>query len=266
MNVNKNFLQTNVDYYNADFYVAPFDDTTCKDINNWVNEKTDEMIPEILDSIPDDAVMYLINAVAFDAKWEVEFDSYATREATFTAYNNQQQKAQFMSTSDGEFISDDHAVGFYKYYADRKYAFAALMPEDMTLSEYISGLTAEGLNETLTNRTKKSFSLQMPKFSYDFDTLLNDTLIDMGMKKAFSRESAHFHSMIEDLAYISRVIHKTHIDVDEDGTKAAAATVIEVPTCCIRERLVMDKPFVYFIIDTETNIPVFMGTLSSIPE
>ncbi|MDE7098360.1 MAG: leucine-rich repeat protein [Ruminococcus sp.] len=267
VNVNKDFLQTNVDYYNADFYVAPFDDTTVTDINNWVNEKTDKMIPEILDAIPDAARMYLINAVAFDAKWEVEFDKYATREATFTTYDNQQQKAQFMSTSNGgEFISDDHAVGFYKYYADRKYAFAALMPEDMSLSEYISGLTAEGLNETLTNHQFKSFDLSMPKFSYDFDTLLNGTLIDMGMPTAFS-EYADFHSMIEDIdTCISRIIHKTHIDVDEGGTKAAAVTVVEATECCIRERLLMDKPFVYFIIDTETNIPVFMGTLSSIPE
>lgn len=267
VNVNKDFLQTNVDYYNADFYVAPFDDTTVTDINNWVNENTDKMIPEILDSIPGAARMYLINAVAFDAKWEVEFDSYATREATFTAYDNQQQKAQFMSTSSGgEFISDDHAVGFYKYYADRKYAFAALMPEDMSLSEYISGLTAEGLNETLTKREAKRFDLLMPKFSYDFDTLLNNTLIDMGMPTAF-QDNADFHSMIEDMdTCISRVIHKTHIDVDEGGTKAAAATVVEMTECCIRERLLMDKPFVYFIIDTETNIPVFMGTLSSIPE
>lgn len=73
--VNQGFLQTNADYYGADIYKAPFDNQTCKDINNWVKEKTDEMIPEILDEISVDAVMYLVNALAFEAEWQEVYEN-----------------------------------------------------------------------------------------------------------------------------------------------------------------------------------------------
>lgn len=275
INVNKNFLQTDVDYYNADFFTAPFDNTTVTDINNWVNDNTDEMIPEILDNIDSNVIMYLINAVAFDAKWETEFDEYMTVEANFTAIDGTSQQADMMTAYGGAwYMKDENAEGIYKYYKDRKYAFVAMLPdENISVNDYISGLTAEKLSGLLANPRKEYTGVQMPKFSYDFDTLLNDTLIEMGMPSAFDRARADFSNMVSELdgpTYISRVIHKTHIDVDEGGTKAAAATVVEITNDGIpmmpEKNVVFDRPFVYFIIDTETNIPIFMGTLTSIPE
>lgn len=275
LDVNKNFLQTNVDYYNADFFTAPFDDTTVTDINNWVNDKTDEMIPEVLKEIPSNAIMYLINAVAFDAKWETEFDKNMTVKAEFTAVDNTKQEVDMMRNfemSSALYMKDDNAEGIYKYYKDRKYAFVAMIPDEgVSVTDYAKSFTAESLNGLLANPHKEYASVRMPKFSYDFDTLLNNTLIEMGMPSAFDRTTADFSNMVSGLdghTYISRVIHKTHIDVDEAGTKAAAVTAVEesndsVPMMPEKE-VVFDRPFVYFIIDTETNIPVFMGTLMSI--
>lgn len=275
VNVNKNFLQTNVDYYNADFFTAPFDDTTVTDINNWVNDKTDKMIPEIIKEINNNVIMYLINAVAFDAKWETEFDKNMTVKAEFTAVDNTKQEADMMCNFDMSsalYMKDDNAEGIYKYYKDRKYAFVAMLPdENISVNDYISELTAEKLNGLLANPCKEYASIRMPKFSYDFDTLLNNTLIEMGMPSAFNNMAADFSNMVSGLdgnTYISRVIHKTHIDVDEAGTKAAAVTAVEESNDCVpmmpEKEVVFDRPFVYFIIDTETNIPVFMGTLMSI--
>lgn len=274
INVNKNFLQSTADYYGADFFTAPFDDTTVTDINNWVNDKTDEMIPQILEVIPPNAVMYLINAVAFDAKWETEFNKDMTVKADFTAIDNTTEKVDMMYSDNGAYyLKDENAQGIYKYYKDRKYAFAAMMPdENISVTDYISGLTSESLNGLLENPTKQRVGVKMPKFSYDFDTLLNNTLIEMGMPSAFESTTADFSNMVSGLdghTYISNVIHKTHIDVDEAGTKAAAATVVEMENDCVPvplEIVEFNRPFVYFIIDTETNIPVFMGTLMSIPE
>lgn len=270
LDVNKDFLQTNVDYYNADFFTAPFDDTTVTDINNWVNDKTDEMIPEVLEEIPPNAIMYLINAVAFDAKWEVEFNKDMTVKADFTAIDNKVQEVDMMYNDEecAYHLKDDNAEGIYKYYKDRKYAFVAMMPnEGVSITDYVANLKADSL---IADTAKKLVGVKMPKFSYDFNTELTETLSAMGMPSAFDRMNADFSNMVSGLdgpTYISSVIHKTHIDVDEAGTKAAAVTVVEVSNDCVPlpvEIITFDRPFVYFIIDTETNIPVFMGTLMSI--
>ncbi|MDE5569820.1 MAG: hypothetical protein K2I82_04105, partial [Ruminococcus sp.] len=272
LDVNKNFLQTNVDYYNADFFTAPFDDTTVTDINNWVNDKTDEMIPEVLNVIPPNAIMYLINAVAFDAKWEVEFNKDMTVKADFTAIDNKVQEVDMMYNDEecAYHLKDDNAEGIYKYYKDRKYAFVAMMPnEGVSITDYVANLKADSL---IADTAKKLVGVKMPKFSYDFNTELTETLSAMGMPSAFNKMTADFSNMVSGLdgpTYISSVIHKTHIDVDEAGTKAAAVTAVEMSNDCVPlpvEIITFDRPFVYFIIDTETNIPVFMGTLMSIDE
>lgn len=271
VNVNSNFLQTNVNYYQADFFKAPFDDTTVTDINNWVNDNTDEMIPEIIDELPEDAAMCLINAIAFDAKWETEFDKDMTVKADFTAIGNKTKKVDTMQSYDGAYyLEDENAKGIYKYYADRKYAFVAMLPnENISVNDYIAGLTAESFSRLLENPTKTTAGMEMPKFSYDFDTLLNNTLISMGMPTAFDEDNADFSGMMDKDNYISKVIQKTHIDIDEAGTKAAAATIVisnDSTVALVKEKVKFNRPFFYCIIDTDTNIPVFMGTLMDIPE
>lgn len=268
--VNQNFLQNCVDYYGADFFKAPFDNTSVTDINNWVNDKTDKMIPKVLDEIPNGTAMILINAIAFDAKWETEFIKDMTVKADFSAINNKKQTVDMMRSSDGGayYLKDENAHGIYKYYKDRKYAFVAMLPdENISVTDYVNNLTAESLNELLANPTKQPAGVYMPKFSYDFDTTLSNTLSSMGMPTAFDECNADFSNMTDRNTFISEVIHKTHIDVDEAGTKAAAVTVVMTTDSCepvLPEIVEFDRPFVYFIIDTETNIPVFMGTLMSI--
>lgn len=268
--VSQDFLQKNVSFYNADFFTAPFDDSTLTDINNWVNDKTNEMIPEILDEIAQNAVMYLVNAVAFEAEWETEFNEDTTVKADFTKFDGGTQTVDMMQSYDGAYyLKDDNAEGIYKYYSGRKYAFVAMLPDEgVSVNDYIAGLSAESFNGLLTDSGKEHAGVNMPKFSYDFDTELSGILSDMGMPSAFDRNAADFSNMITNLdgpTYISRVIHKTHIDVDEGGTKAAAATGVEMTNDvapAMPEHIVtFNRPFAYFIIDTETNIPVFMGTL-----
>ena len=271
--VNKGFLQTDVDYYNADFFTAPFDDTTVKDINNWVNVKTNKMIPSIIDKIDNNTIMYLINAVSFDAKWETEFDKDMTVKADFTAIDNTTQEVDMMQNQESAlYLRDENAEGIYKYYKGKRYAFVAMLPDEgISVNDYIEGMTAEKLNGLLGNSEKEIASVVIPKFSYDFDTLLNGTLSEMGMPSAFDNKTADFSNMVSGIdghTYISRVIHKTHIDVDEGGTKAAAVTAVEAAADSLpilpEKEVVFNRPFVYFIIDTETNIPIFMGTLMSI--
>ncbi len=273
--VNPDFLQTNADYYGADAYAAPFDQTTVDDINAWVDDKTDHMIPSILDELTEDNVMCLINAVTFDAKWETPFYEECVSERPFTAYDGTVQQASMMHDEVGRYLHDAHAEGFYKYYSGRKYAFAALLPEEgMTVTEYLDTLTPESLYETLSGAEYASVDIGIPKFSYDFELSLKDPLCAMGMPTAFdSRVLGKFSAMAwtpDDNLYISDVLHKTHIDVFEEGTKAAAVSgvIMDAPTCEPVEpnRVILDRPFVYCIVDTQTYLPIFMGTLMELPE
>lgn len=271
------FLQTTADYYNSEVYVAPFDDTTLEDINAWVNQKTDEMIPKIIDEISPEAIMFLINAVAFDAKWETPYEHEATRIMDFTDYNGNTQTAKMLCGIESHFIHDDHAEGFYKYYNGKKYAFAALLPEEgMTVTEYINSLTPEHFSTLFAEPEAEKVSwedmtmVRIPKFKYDYQTTLNETLQDMGMEKSFS-EYADFTKLTSvGHPSVSEVIHDTFIQLDEGGTKAAAVTaIIMKDTAAIMDapnELNFDRPFVYAIVDTETDMPVFLGTLTNIPE
>lgn len=261
------FVQATKDYYDASLYAAPFDDTTVSDINGWVKDNTDGMIDGVIDMIPESAVMYLINAVAFDAKWECAFEKMNTHDATFTAFDGSEQTAEMMSSDMDWYIEDDNAKGFCKFYKGGRYAFAALLPDEgMSLTDYVETITPEGLTETIANRQRMyNFVGQMPKFTYDYDIIMNEQLQDMGMQDAFS-DDADFSNMVEkNNVGISMVYHKAHIDVDELGTKAAAVTVVEVSETAVQDPptvLTLNRPFVYCIYDTQTDIPVFIGSLS----
>ena len=115
--VNQSFLQVNADYYGADIYKASFDGQTLKDINGWVNDKTDGMIPKVLDDIPAQAVMYLINALAFDAEWASPYSEWNVYDGKFTREDGTALDVKMMRGSDGVYIEDENATGFIKYYS-----------------------------------------------------------------------------------------------------------------------------------------------------
>ena len=271
--VNQDFLQTNADYYGADIYRAPFDDDTCKDINKWVKDNTDGMIKNILDEIPAEAVMYLINALAFDAEWQDIYFESQVREGEFTTENGEKRNVDMMYSEENKYLEDKHATGFIKYYKDRKYAFAALLPkEGTTVSEYIASLDGEHLNNLLTNAKSAFVNTSIPKFETEYDVEMSAVLSGMGMPDAFSGATADFSKLGHSTAgniFINRVLHKTFISVDERGTKAGAATVVEMTdeSAMIIEDLkqvFLDRPFVYMLIDCETNMPFFIGTMMDV--
>ena len=273
--VNKDFLQTTSDYYASEYYLADFDDPKTVDaINGWVSQHTDKMINKIMDTMNPDAVMELINAVTFDAKWEYEYtDNDVEKECKFTAANGAEQKADMLCSNEYIYLEDENAKGIMKHYQGERYAFAALLPnEDISLDDYIAQLTPEKLNKLLSEPQYESVVTRIPKFSYEYSVPLKDTLMDMGMPTAFDygTEKADFSAMndADNYIYIGSVLHKTFIQLDEKGTKAAAVTVVEiedgVAPISEQKEVILDRPFLYCIVDTETNIPMFIGTLTSV--
>jgi len=273
--VEPDFLRANAEWFNADVYLAPFDGSTLKDINEWVSENTDKMIPQILDEIPDDAVMYLINALAFDAEWQSIYKDYQVRDGVFTKEDGTKQDVGMMYATEYCYLQDANAQGFLKYYSDAKYAFAALLPnEGVTLDDYVSSLTGEGLRDLLSTPEQIRTETALPKFEAEYSILLNDVLISLGVTDAFDSGSADLSGLgysPNGNLYINRVIHKTYIAVDEKGTKAGAATAVEVNAESAamepeeKRTVYLDRPFVYMIIDCKENLPVFIGTVTDIP-
>lgn len=272
--VNEDFLQLNANYYDADIYKAPFDESTLTDINNWVKNETDEMIPTILDRIPEDAIMYLVNALAFDAKWQEPYEDYQVRNGVFTTEDGTETDVTMMHSEEYAYLEDDMATGFIKYYDDRAYAFAALLPDEgITVEEYVASLTGEHLHEMLSNPEGVPVFATMPKFESEYDVELSDVLQEMGMVDAFDAIRAEFPyigTVSDGLnIVISRVIHKTFISVTENGTQAGAATVVEMRAEGAAEMIeyrtvTLDRPFVYMLIDCENNIPLFIGTAMTV--
>ena len=273
--VEQSFLQTNADYYGAGAYKAAFDEGTRNDINNWVKEHTDGMIPDILDEIPDEAIMYLVNALAFEAEWADVYEKHQIREGRFTMEDRTHQDVDMMHSQEYTYLEDDMATGFMKFYKDNRYSFVAMLPnEGVSVQQYVDSLTGDHLRDLLTNPEEVTVFAVMPKFEVEYDIEMSEVLQEMGMTDAFDWKVADFSRLgtynVDGMNIcINRVLHKTFISVTEQGTKAGAATAVEMVAEGAAEiqeyrEVVLDRPFVYMLIDCETNLPFFIGTMMNV--
>ena len=266
----KAFLQKNADYYGAAAYKSPFDEKTLRDINNWVKKNTDGMIEKIIDNIDSDAVMYLINTVLFDAEWENIYKKDEIRDGTFTALDGTKRTVLMMHSAEQRYLDDGKATGFIKPYKNG-YSFVALLPNgNISLSDYVASMTGKSFVDTIKTAKDVSVETAIPKFSYDYDVEMSGALKALGMLLPFDAEKADFsalgHSDSGNI-FISRVLHKAYIAVDEKGTKAGAATAVGTNVMSDTVgiyRVTLDRPFVYAIIDDATGLPVFIGAVTDI--
>ena len=269
--VEESFLKTNAAWYDADLYQLPFNSAACKAINNWVNKETTGIIPEILQEISPDAAMYLINALAFEAEWQTIYQEASIRDGVFTTEAGQQQTVPMMYSKEYRYLETGVATGFLKYYDGKSCAFAALLPkEGISLRSCIDSLTGEQLHDLLANPETVEVRAAIPKFESTYETDLSDTLEALGMTDAFDGQLADFSgigSSTEGNLTISHVLHKTRIAVDERGTKAGAATaVIEEPAEAPSDpkEVLLDRPFLYLLIDCQEQLPIFIGTVTTL--
>ena len=266
----RDFLQKAVDSYSAQLFSAPLSDPkTVESVNSWVKKNTDGMIPKIIEKADRYAVMMLVNAIAFDAKWETPYKRSDIEKLEFTSYSGSKKKTDFMCSTENVYLKDGGAVGFMKPYKNGRFAFAALLPDENTgIDDYVAALSGDKLMKICSwAKRGNEVNVKMPKFRAEYSTQLIDTLKKMGVKDAFDSKTADFSSLIENRdAYIATVVHKTFIEVDENGTRAAASTLVGADTMSLMEpySVCLDRPFVYMIVDTETNLPLFIGVQTEI--
>ena len=274
---NEDFLTTVKSYYDAGVFTAEFDQQTLKDINNWVAQKTNGQIQNVLDRIDENAVMYLINALNFEADWLNDYNEYDVNDGTFTKADGTMQDAEFMYKRENGYLSDEDTRGFIKYYKDKKYAYVALLPEEgVNIDDYIASLDGEKLTNLLnTADMAQEVETAIPKYETTYDTEMSEIFKALGMTDAFDSRLADFSKMgtaqVEgENICINRIIHKAFIRVAEKGTQAGAATVVEMVAegAMIVENppkeVYLNRPFVYMIIDPQTKLPLFMGAVYEI--
>ena len=278
--VNDEFAAKALSWYGADVWKAPFDDTTKDAINGWVSEQTKGMIPEVIDRIPPEAGMYLINALAFEGEWMEEYeDSQILENRKFTNADGSQSDVTMLASSENAYFELEGGTGFLKDYKGGEYSFMGLLPEEGTdLDAYIASLAAgdADLAEAIRNCSYGDVIVQIPEFTKDYKVEMVDIFEDMGMTLPFLQGLAEFPNLMETIdgspydVWIGNVLHKTHIEVDSVGTRAAAVTVIEMDRCMAVApvedpvKVILDRPFVYGIIDNETGLPVFLGCVNSL--
>lgn len=242
-------------------------------VNTWVKENTDGKIKKLLDKLDEKANSVLVNASLFEAVWKEDwkYDEEYTRQ--FTDINGVVQDIPFMSSSDLKFYYECKGIeAFLCPYKNPRYAFVGILPAGGA-NDFVKDMDADKLQKILSddNKIEAETYAYMPEFKYDTEVQLGKLVQEMGMKDAFSESDANFRKMADFSAdaniWINSAIHKTHIEVDHKGTKAAAATAIG---SCFNESIdisephyiKLDRPFVYMIYDTEMQLPLFFGTVN----
>jgi serpin B len=255
----QDFLKINREYYKAEIQSLDFKSPQApKTINDWVKKNTNNKIEKIVDTIPDDAILYLINAVYFKGAWKVKFDEKNTKEDDFKLLNNKTKKVKFMN-KEGKFnyYKDKEIQVVELPYGNEKVSMFIFLPAS-SLNDFIKQLNFEKFKKWLSKLQTKRVNVSIPKFKLEYEEKLNKVLESLGLKIAFDSERADFSNMFSG-AVISEVSHKTFIEVNEKGTEAAAVTSVHVLS--ITPQFIANKPFFFVIKDNSTNIILFMGAV-----
>ncbi len=263
------FLADCASFAGAEVFADEFTGALAGEINGWISEHTDGMVKDVLDKIDPDAVMYLVNALAFEADWAEKYEEYQVRDNEFNAEDGV-KTVEMMYSDESTYLEGEGFTGFMKPYKGGRYAFAALLPDETSsLEALLESLTGETLADALENAAEAEVSAGLPSFEGRTQTELSAVLAGMGMTDAFDMGLADFSGMGESELggiFLSRVLHETFIEVTPQGTRAAAVTVIEAPTGMAAPQdlktVICDRPFAYMIVDTEYNIPLFFGVVT----
>ena len=248
--------------------------TAMNAINEWVEENTHGLIKQMIEQpFEKETRLVLFNTLYFDGKWQNPFLMETTYEEEFHVSDTKTVQVPMMHQYDEryEFFENDYIKGIVMPYRDSNLAFVAILPQGNADIRDRLTLTADGLSGIMEDREYQTVHVKLPKFEVSFDKVLNDSLINMGLVDAFDGEKADFSGIgTTDSGYpiyISMVRQKAVVKVDEEGTEAAAATEVAMAECTalLDEpiEIYFDKPFLYLIMDMETEIPLFMGIMDN---
>jgi serine protease inhibitor len=268
----RTFLERTEKHYMADVKTLDFASPQATDkINGWVSDRTGGLITEIIDRIDPLAVLFLINAIYFKGAWTEPFDGALTQEGDFHAGGGTVKKVPMMRQS-GKFkyLRGEDFQAVRLPYGDERIGMYLFLPDEASnLHAFHERLDAENWKRWTSGMRKRNGTISLPRFKAAFDIKLKRILSALGMGIAFDPRRADFGNMLQrgtENLYINDVIHKAVIEVNEEGTEAAAATAVEMrlTSAMIEEEpfvMVLDRPFFLVIGDGETGAMLFMGSI-----
>ena len=276
--IENEFLKKAIEYYDAEVYKKAFDASTANEINKWVYNKTNKMIDEVIRDFSPDAMMFIVNAIAFEGEWAKEYEkSQVLENREFTNADRSTSNCTMLSSTEDRYFTLGEGTGFIKPYKGGEYSFVGILPEEgVSPEEYIKDLVKnnEDFSKAVREAEYGDVYVTMPEFTTDYG---NEGMVDvykkMGMDLPFDPGKADLKGIFtndsDSDVWIGKIIHKTHIEVDRQGTRAAAVTVVEVDKCMAvapaEDPVIinLDRPFVYAIVDNETGVPVFLGCMNN---
>ncbi len=265
------FISINQSYYNAEVKALDFGDpASVNKINGWVATKTNDKIKKVIDEISSDMVMFLINAIYFKGQWTYDFDKDLTVDGPFRLASSGQSTVPFMHQKGTfHYTSNDSLQLVEMPYGQGNFSMVVLLPKQgYSAASLANGLTPEIWSGLLADTASANVEIAMPKFKFEFERKLNDDLIGLGMVKAFGPADFSKINPEADL-YIDFVKHNSFVEVNEEGTEAAAVTVVGIVEVSMPPEptfipFVADRPFLFAIRETTTNTILFMGKVSSL--
>lgn len=264
--VRRPFLQRNADFFGAGAFMLDFTDpASVGKVNGWVSKNTEGTIQKMVERIKPDDMMFLINALYLEQDWKYRYNG--SRNGTFRAPDG--DKPVKMMSSMESYLQAGEAEGILKPLKDPHFAFAAILPKSgTTLNDYLQSLTGEKFLALMRSAGEERASSTLPKFKFDCTMNLNKSLKALGLSDAFDAEKADFSAMESTPAgnlFIGGVTQKTLIQADEKGLKAGAVTSVDMAAGSSQPDhiLTFDHPFIIAVIDTETDLPVFLGVVAN---
>jgi len=263
------FLDVLAENYGAGLRILDFITETEKSrvtINDWVSDQTEGRIEDLIPQGAIDALTRLVltNAIYFNAAWEHPSDEDMTADGPFYLLDGGQVTVPMMKQTESFGYTDGKGYQAVELpYDDGELSMVIILPEAGKLQAFEEGLQAQQVDAIINNLQDTRVALTMPRFEFDSEFSLKDTLADMGMPVAFSG-AADFSGMANDgELYISAVLHKAFVSVDEAGTEAAAATAVIINRSAIipepAVEVTIDRPFIFLIRDIETGAVLFVG-------
>ena len=259
---NSEFLERNRAFFGAEIASLDFSDPQATEIiNEWVDTNTNGKIEKIVERINPQTLLFLINAIYFKGNWQDEFDKSQTRPGTFHLSNGSEKRVEMMRR-EGEypyFRGENFEATSLPYGDGRMSMYIFLPNHNSSLNKFLRDLNAESWEDWISEFQERRHDMILPRFKLEYEVSLNDTLEALGMGIAFGG-GADFSGMGPSL-FISEVRHKTFVEVNEEGTEAAAVTAV-VGVKSIPSVFRVDRPFFFAIYDAETETILFMGTIT----
>jgi len=266
-NVKKAFIDVLTQYYDAQSEAFDINDPNAPArMNAWIENKTNGLIKDMIESLDDNTVMLLINAIYFKGKWASEFDRTKTENLPFYLTSGSVNVPMMKQKSDFSVYEGNGFVMAEFPYGQGNFVMDVILPDQSSsLSGTMNLITDANFNGWISQMRKRETDVTFPKFKYGFKKKLKDVLSNMGMGIAFT-DAADFSNISEQYdLLINEVTHQSFIETDEEGTEAAAATVVEIGLTSVGPtsfEFRMDRPFIFIIRETTTNSILFMGRVA----